>query len=115
MAVHQAADHHRGQRALHVAADAARERRREEAERRHGGGHQHRPEPLLRRRAPRPRAGPARVSRRCVEVGHHDDAVLHRDAEERDEADRAGDVERHPAQVQRDHPAEHRQRHVDRG
>ena len=48
-----------------------------------------------------------------VEVRHHDDAVLHGDAEERDEADGARHVERHAAQVERDHAAEQRERHAD--
>ena len=46
-----------------------------------------------------------------VDVGDHDDAVLHRHAEQGDEADGAGDVQRLAGEVERDQAAQGRQRH----
>ena len=47
----------------------------------------------------------------AVQVRHHDDCVLDRDTEERNEADRGGDIERGIGDVKCDQPAERGQRH----
>ncbi len=46
-----------------------------------------------------------------IQVRHHDDAILHRDPEQRDEADTRGDVDVLTGQVQGDQAAQGGQRH----
>jgi hypothetical protein len=83
----QAADDDDGQRALDLGARAGGEEQRHEAEGGDAGGHQHRAQA-----APAPSTITtcrwACPGVELVEVAHHHHAVEHRDAEQRDEADR---------------------------
>jgi hypothetical protein len=101
----QTADHHGRDPALHVAADARMDRRRQHAQRGDGRGHEHRTQTFggaLHNGFVQLQAGFSHA----IEIRHHDDAVLHRDAKQRDESDAAGDIEILSSQLQRDQPAD---------
>src|SRR5471032_566859 len=70
---HQPTDNHRRQSALHVGADAGRQRRRQHAEGRDGGRHQHGPQPLGGA-GDHTLAQVHALAAHAPEVGHHDDA-----------------------------------------
>ncbi len=88
------------------------DRHRQEAERGHQRGHQHRLEPRPRAlQDGLPQADP--VFPQLVDRRDHHDPVQHRDAEQRDEADRRREVQVQAAHPQRGDAADQRERDVE--
>src|SRR5262245_28570922 len=107
-----AADDYGGQRSLHLAANAGRERGRQEADTGGERGHQHRPHPLLGGME----HGIDRPHTACpdlVVIGRDQDSVHDRNAEERDKTDGGGDAEIEAGKIQRQHAAAGRKRNPD--
>ena len=93
-----------GQRALHLASDTVGYRGREQTDAGRQRGHQHRPHALLG--AVKHSFGDAHALRpELAEIGDVENAVHHRDAEQRDEADRRRDGEIKPGEIKRDQAA----------
>ena len=99
-----AAHDHRGQRTLHLAADAGGNRRRKQTDAGREARHQQRPHPggggvkhgIRGRTAAKPG---------LVVIGDQQNAVHDRHAEQRDETDGGGDAEIEPGDVKRQHAA----------
>src|SRR6516165_6577818 len=83
---------YRRQRALHLAANAVRNRRREQPDARRQRSHQHRPHPLLG--TPEYGVGNAQAPRaELTEIGDVENAVHNGDAKQGDKSDRGRNAE----------------------
>ena len=106
-----AADHHRGQRALYFGPGAGGECHRDEAERCHQRRHQHRAQPGEGTFIDRAIQRQAVLAQRA-DVGNHHESVQHRHARQRDEADAGRDRQRDVTQPQRHDAAGEREGHA---
>ena len=107
----ETADNDNGQRALRFRTDAVRKRHRQQAEHGEQRCHQHRAEP--RHRAMQHRfIGICAFFGELVEIAHHDHAVEHRLAEERNEANRRRNAQRNARAKQRKNAADQPEWHI---
>ena len=105
---HAAHDHGR-QRPLHLTANAVRDRCRKQADARRKRGHQHRPHPLFGA-VEYGLCDAHALGPELAVISDVQNPIHHRDAEQRDEADRRGHTEIEAREIQRDQATADRKR-----
>jgi hypothetical protein len=109
-----ASDHHRCQRALHLAADPGRDRSRQKTDTSRQRCHQHRPHPLLGG-VGHCLDGTDTAHSDLVVISDDQDTVHHGDAEQGNKSNRSGNAEIEAAEIQRQNTATDRKRDAGKG
>src|SRR6266403_4236274 len=104
-----AGDHHHRQGLLHLRSDPGRHRRRQQADARDSASHEHRAQLQLAGADHGPHPVEAFIDQLIV-LRQDDDAVHHRDAEQRDKPDRSRYAEWNPGYQKPEHATEDRHR-----